>query len=97
MQNGRSKLGTPISVVLTDVDGTLLTHDKILTDRARGAVQRLHDKGIMFTITSGRPPFGMRHLVAPLGLTLPMANERPRLPPLAAPFLAFLTEIFVTK
>ncbi|HEX5062299.1 MAG TPA: transaldolase [Kofleriaceae bacterium] len=73
MQNGRSKLGTPISVVLTDVDGTLLTHDKILTERARSAVQRLHDKGIMFTITSGRPPFGMRHLVDPLGLTLPMA------------------------
>ncbi len=27
----------------------------------------------MFTITSGRPPRGMRMLVSPLGLTLPMA------------------------
>src|SRR4030095_16785776 len=29
--------------------------------------------GIVFTITSGRPPFGMRMLVEPLGLTMPMA------------------------
>jgi len=64
---------TPISAVLTDVDGTLLTKDKILTERARGAVQKLRERGVVFTITSGRPPFGMRMLVEPLGLTMPMA------------------------
>jgi Cof subfamily protein (haloacid dehalogenase superfamily) len=63
----------PISAVLADVDGTLVTKDKVLTERARGAVQRLRERGIAFTITSGRPPFGMRMLVEPLGLTLPMA------------------------
>src|SRR5262249_61125832 len=65
--------GQPISAVLTDVDGTLVTKDKVLTDRAIQAVKQLRDLGIMFTITSGRPPFGMRMLVEPLGLTMPMA------------------------
>ena len=63
----------PISAVLADVDGTLVTKDKVLTERARRAVQRLRERGIAFTITTGRPPFGMRMLVEPLGLTLPMA------------------------
>jgi Cof subfamily protein (haloacid dehalogenase superfamily) len=64
---------TPISAVLADVDGTLLTKDKLLTERARAAVDKLRDRGIVFTITSGRPPFGMRMLVDPLGLKVPMA------------------------
>jgi transaldolase len=64
---------SPISAVLTDVDGTLVTKDKVLTIRARQAVQALRERGIVFTITSGRPPFGMRPLVDPLGLTMPMA------------------------
>src|SRR5215471_14017475 len=64
---------TPISVVLTDVDGTLVTKDKVLTERALRAVKKLRERGIVFTITSGRPPFGMRMLVEPLGLTMPMA------------------------
>ena len=63
----------PISAVLADVDGTLVTRDKVLTERAVRAVQQLRERGIAFTITSGRPPFGMRMLVEPLGLTLPMA------------------------
>jgi transaldolase len=63
----------PICAVLTDVDGTLVTKDKVLTERALRAVQRLRERGIVFTITSGRPPFGMRMLVEPLGLTMPMA------------------------
>lgn len=63
----------PISAVLTDVDGTLVTKEKALTARALRAVRQLRERGIVFTITSGRPPFGMRMLVEPLGLTMPMA------------------------
>src|SRR6516165_3698373 len=63
----------PICAVLTDVDGTLVTKDKVLTERALWAVQQLRERGIVFTITSGRPPFGMRMLVEPLRLTMPMA------------------------
>jgi Cof subfamily protein (haloacid dehalogenase superfamily) len=62
-----------ISAVLTDVDGTLVTKDKVLTERALHAVRKLHEHRLVFTITSGRPPFGMRMLVEPLGLTMPMA------------------------
>ena len=62
-----------IAAVLTDVDGTIVTKDKVLTPRALQAVRQLRDRGIVFTITSGRPPFGMRMLVEPLGLTMPMA------------------------
>jgi Cof subfamily protein (haloacid dehalogenase superfamily) len=63
---------TRIALVVSDVDGTLVTKDKVLTDGARRAVQRLHDAGIGFTITSSRPPVGMRFLVAPLGISLPI-------------------------
>ena len=61
-----------IALVVSDVDGTLVTHDKRLTDGARRAVRRLHDAGIGFTITSSRPPVGMRFLIEPLGITLPI-------------------------
>jgi Cof subfamily protein (haloacid dehalogenase superfamily) len=63
---------TRISLVVSDVDGTLLTKDKTLTDGARRAVQSLHDAGIEFTITSSRPTVGMRFLIEPLGITLPV-------------------------
>src|SRR5215813_14654776 len=62
-----------ISAFLADVDGTLVTKAKILTVRAIEAVQRLHESGIAFFITSGRPPRGMRMLIEPLGLKVPMA------------------------
>jgi len=59
--------------MLADVDGTLVTQDKVLTDRAIAAVHRLHDAGILFAITSGRPPRGMAMLVEPLDLQTPIA------------------------
>ena len=63
-----------ISVLLADVDGTLVTHDKVLTDRARRAVQRLREAGIRFAITSGRPPKGMAVLIEPLRIETPIAG-----------------------
>jgi Cof subfamily protein (haloacid dehalogenase superfamily) len=63
---------THIALVVSDVDGTLVTKDKILTDGAKRAVQRLHEAGIGFTITSSRPSFGMRFLIEPLAITLPI-------------------------
>ena len=61
-----------IALVISDVDGTLVTKEKVLTDGARRAVQRLHDANIGFTITSSRPPVGMRFLIEPLGIMLPV-------------------------
>ncbi|MBD1865619.1 MULTISPECIES: Cof-type HAD-IIB family hydrolase [Trichocoleus] len=58
-----------ISLLLADVDGTLVTKEKILTDRTRAAIHKLWDSGIRFTITSGRPPLGMKTIADELKLT----------------------------
>jgi Cof subfamily protein (haloacid dehalogenase superfamily) len=63
---------TRAALVVSDVDGTLLTKDKTLTDAAKAAVRRLHEAGIGFTITSSRPVIGMRFLIEPLAITLPV-------------------------
>jgi Cof subfamily protein (haloacid dehalogenase superfamily) len=63
---------TRIALVVSDIDGTLLTKDKMLTDGAKDAVRRLHQAGIGFTITSSRPTIGMRFLIEPLQITLPV-------------------------
>jgi Cof subfamily protein (haloacid dehalogenase superfamily) len=63
-----------ISLVLADVDGTLVTSEKVLTSRAKSAVQALHTAGIAFAITSGRPPRGMAMLIDPLALRTPIAG-----------------------
>ncbi len=61
-----------IALVVSDVDGTLLTKDKTLTEGTRRAVRRLEERGISFTITSSRPTIGMRFLIEPLQITLPV-------------------------
>ena len=63
-----------ISLVLADVDGTLVTEEKVLTKRAQTAVQSLHAAGIRFAITSGRPPKGMAMLFDALQLETPIAG-----------------------
>ncbi|WP_308719539.1 Cof-type HAD-IIB family hydrolase [Komagataeibacter xylinus] len=63
-----------IRLVLADVDGTLVTKDKILTPRAIRAVERLRERGILFTITSGRPPKGMKMVIDPLKISEPIAG-----------------------
>jgi Cof subfamily protein (haloacid dehalogenase superfamily) len=63
-----------ISLVLADVDGTLVTEQKALTERAQEAVRRLREVGIRFAITSGRPPLGMAMLFDALELDTPIAG-----------------------
>ncbi len=62
-----------VRLLLADVDGTLVTPDKVLTDRAVDAVRRLGEAGILFAITSGRPPRGMSMLIEPLDIKTPIA------------------------
>ncbi len=62
-----------IRLVLADVDGTLVTSDKVLTDEAIDAVHHLGGEGILFAITSGRPPRGMSMLVEPLSIETPIS------------------------
>ena len=64
----------PIRLLLADVDGALVTQEKLLTVRALAAASALGAAGIMLAVTSGRPPRGMKMLVGPLGLTTPVAG-----------------------
>jgi Cof subfamily protein (haloacid dehalogenase superfamily) len=57
-----------IRLLLADVDGTLVTDDKVLTATAKAAAQELRRAGIALAITSGRPPRGMSMLIEPLDL-----------------------------
>jgi Cof subfamily protein (haloacid dehalogenase superfamily) len=65
---------TRIQLVLADVDGTLVTPDKVITERARAAVRKLGEEDIAFAVTSGRPPRGMTMLLEPLALRTPIAG-----------------------
>ena len=63
-----------ISLLVSDVDGTLVTKDKVLTPAAIAAARSLDAAGIGLTLTSARPPQGMRMLIEPLDLRLPLAG-----------------------
>src|SRR5690349_24921178 len=65
---------TRIKLVVSDVDGTLVTTDKRVTEAASNAVQKLRAAGIGFTIVSSRPTIGMEFLVKPLALALPFGS-----------------------
>ncbi|HEY3415927.1 MAG TPA: Cof-type HAD-IIB family hydrolase [Armatimonadota bacterium] len=62
-----------IRLFIADLDGTLVTPEKILTERSIRAVDQLIDRGIKFTITSGRPPRGMRHIIDRLRIDAPIS------------------------
>jgi Cof subfamily protein (haloacid dehalogenase superfamily) len=63
-----------ILLVISDVDGTLVTPDKRLTEASVRAVRLLHERGIDFTVNTSRPPMGVRMLVEPLSLKLPIGT-----------------------
>ena len=63
----------PVRLVIADVDGTLVTQEKILTQRAIQSVMALRGAGIKFAVTSGRPPRGMAMLIDPLRIDEPLA------------------------
>jgi Cof subfamily protein (haloacid dehalogenase superfamily) len=62
-----------ITLVISDVDGTLLDNNKELTSGAPEAVQRLYQAGIRFTIASARPPRMVGDLVSKLKVREPLA------------------------
>jgi Cof subfamily protein (haloacid dehalogenase superfamily) len=63
----------PISLVIADVDGTLVSKEKILTQRAIDSIHKMEALGVRFAITSGRPPLGMAMLIDPLKISQPVA------------------------
>jgi Cof subfamily protein (haloacid dehalogenase superfamily) len=63
-----------IAALISDVDGTVMTHAKELTPRTCQAAAELKARGIPFAVISARPPRGMRMMVGPLGLSYPLAG-----------------------
>jgi Cof subfamily protein (haloacid dehalogenase superfamily) len=63
-----------IRLLLSDVDGTLVTDDKVLTEGAMSAARALREAGVALAVTSSRPPRGLRMLVQPLDLRLPLSG-----------------------
>jgi len=65
----RGSPSSTVSALISDVDGTLVTDDKRITERSRAAVAALREAGIAFTLISSRPPRGLRGLIEILGIT----------------------------
>src|SRR5215467_9115785 len=70
--NTQPSVSSTVRLVIADVDGTLVTHDKVLTARATSSIARLRDANVLFAITSGRPPKGMDMIIHALGLSEPI-------------------------
>lgn len=70
MTSARSRF----ALVVSDVDGTLVTKDKRLTERTLRAVDDLRAKGVRFAITSSRPPLGLRMVAEPLRIDTPIGG-----------------------
>jgi HAD superfamily hydrolase (TIGR01484 family) len=63
----------PIELLISDIDGTLVTPDKIATPRTERAVAALAKAGIGFSLISSRPARGMTQLIEQLKVTTPTA------------------------
>jgi len=62
-----------ISLLLADVDGTLVDSKKRITARAKAAIEKIHKAEIKFAVTSGRPPRGMKMITEQVKLSAPIA------------------------
>jgi Cof subfamily protein (haloacid dehalogenase superfamily) len=65
---------TKISAIVSDVDGTLVTNEKQLTDRTQAAVAAIRKAGLPFSIISSRPPRGIASLMKALDIDRPSAG-----------------------
>ena len=70
----RTDCSARIRLLVSDIDGTLVTPTKQVTPRARDAVRRLREAGIQLALVSSRPARGMDMLLAPLGIDTPRAG-----------------------
>ncbi|WP_342153609.1 Cof-type HAD-IIB family hydrolase [Methylorubrum sp. SB2] len=84
-----------IALVVSDVDGTLVTTDKSLTPKAVAAVRRLDAAGIGFTLASSRPTVGLKQFVSALNLRLPLGAFNGST--VCGPDLAILSEALIPE
>jgi Cof subfamily protein (haloacid dehalogenase superfamily) len=69
-----NQLTGPIRLLVSDVDGTMVTTDKTLLPATIAAAHRLRAAGIHLALVSSRPPRGMMFLQEELGLTGPLGG-----------------------
>jgi Cof subfamily protein (haloacid dehalogenase superfamily) len=60
-----------IRLLVSDIDGTLVTKDKRLTSAAFQAAAQLRQAGVALALTSSRPPHGIEPFARALGLQTP--------------------------
>ncbi len=70
----RSGAGSRIRLLVSDIDGTLVTGSKQLTPRTLRAVQALREAGVQLCLVSSRSARGMNMFLEPLGLDTPRAG-----------------------
>ena len=63
-----------IRLLISDIDGTLVTKDKELTPEVHRAAGLLKDRGVKLVLVSSRPPHGIALFAEALGLTTPRAG-----------------------
>jgi hypothetical protein len=61
-------------LLVSDVDGTIVRHDRSLASSTVAAAARLRAAGIRLALISSRPPGGLAALREPLGLDTPCAG-----------------------
>jgi Cof subfamily protein (haloacid dehalogenase superfamily) len=64
----------PVRLLVSDVDGTLVTSEKVLTATSVAAAARLREAGVALALVSSRPPRGMAGIAGQLGIEAPCAG-----------------------
>lgn len=59
-------------LLASDIDGTLITSKRELTEKTIKAVNGLKNKGVFFTLSTGRPLQNIRQFIEPLKLETPV-------------------------
>jgi hypothetical protein len=65
--------GSSIALVISDIDGTLITSNHELTEATVAEAQRLYERGIHLSLASSRPPRSILPFAAALHLRSPFA------------------------
>ncbi|MEW6128726.1 MAG: Cof-type HAD-IIB family hydrolase [Acidobacteriota bacterium] len=64
----------PIKLVISDIDGTLITSNHEITEATKATANKLYGAGISLSLASSRPPRSMFPLARELNLHLPFAS-----------------------
>lgn len=55
-------------LIALDMDGTLLTSDKSISERTKTAIEKARAQGVKIVLASGRPLAGMQEKLTELGI-----------------------------